>query len=94
MIDLVIMSGAADSSRPMVPFGRSGSENLCLQPKCPIHFDVMNRTILALSCLHPYWGVQKKNASLFKHLTQNSLAGSFRKIQLSDNQWPAFSDTL
>jgi hypothetical protein len=47
-----IMSGATDSSRPMVCFGRSGGENLCLQPKCPIHSDLMNRTILALSCLH------------------------------------------
>src|SRR6516164_4105067 len=48
-----IMSGATDSSRPMVLFGRSGGENPCLQPKCPIHSDLMNRTILALSCLHP-----------------------------------------
>jgi hypothetical protein len=38
----------------MVRFGRSGGENLCLQPKCPIHSDQMNRTILALSCLHPF----------------------------------------
>ena len=36
------MSGATDSSRPMVPFGRSGGENLCSQPKYPIDYGLMN----------------------------------------------------
>jgi DNA-binding NtrC family response regulator len=36
----------------MVPFDRSGGENPCSQPKCPINA-LTNRTILALSCLHP-----------------------------------------
>ena len=38
----------------MVPFDRSGGENPCSQPKCPIHSNLTNRTILALSCLHPF----------------------------------------
>jgi hypothetical protein len=40
------MSGATDSSRPMVAFGRSGGENLCSQPKYSIDYNLMNRTIL------------------------------------------------
>jgi hypothetical protein len=36
-----------------MPFDRSGDENQCSQPKCLIHSNPTNRTILTLSCLHP-----------------------------------------
>ena len=45
--------GATESSRQRMPFDRSGDENQCSQPKCPIHSNPTNRTILTLSCLHP-----------------------------------------
>ena len=48
------MSGATESSRPRMPFDRSGDENQCSQPKCLIHSNPTNRTILTLSCLYPY----------------------------------------
>jgi hypothetical protein len=60
-----------------MPFDRSGDENQCSQPKCPIHSNPTNRTILTLSCRHP---LNRPGLKRLRHVRQRR--GDHRAIEI------------